>query len=164
MNSRSRFSVILFFFLFGSGMYAGAASWTYRDFYAAMQSNDTLKIISQLSEIEKSSLKEKDAYAGALMMRMSGLVKSGMDKLKIFKQGRVKLEKCIKQDSLNAEYRFLRLIIQEHIPDFMNYHSKRTEDARTIRESYRKLPSYLQDAIRDYSFHSHILKPEDFQK
>jgi hypothetical protein len=145
-------------------MSAAAASGPYQDFYAAMQSNDTMKISSQISAIEKSEMKEKDAYAGALMMRMSGLVKSGMDKLKIFKQGRVKLEQCIKQDSLNVEYRFLRLMIQEHIPDFMNYHSKKTEDARIIRESYGRLQTHLQEAIKDYSLHSKILKPEDFQK
>lgn len=164
MNFRSSFSALLFFFLLSTCKYTAAASWPYTEFYAAMQSSDTLKISSQLSAIEKSSLKEKDAYAGALMMRMSGLVKSGMDKLKIFKQGRVKLEQSIKQDSLNVEYRFLRLIIQEHIPDFMNYHSKKTEDASMIRESFRKLQPHLQEAIRDYSVHSHILKPGDFQK
>lgn len=164
MNFRSSFSVLLFFFLISNCKYTEAASWPYTEFYAAMQSSDTLKISSQLSAIENSSLPEKDAYAGALMMRMSGLVKSGIDKLKIFKQGRVRLEKCIKQDSLNTEYRFLRLIIQEHIPDFMNYHSKKTEDGRMIRDSFRKLQPHLQEAIRDYSVHSQILKPEDFRK
>ncbi len=164
MNFRSSFSILLFFFLLSTSKYTTAASMAYKEFYAAMQSNDTVKINSQLIAIEKSSMKEKEAYSGALMMRMSGLVKSGIEKLRIFKQGRIRLEKCIKQDSSNAEYRFLRLMIQEHIPDFMNYHSKKTEDAMIIRESFGKLQPHLQEAIRDYSLHSHILKPEDFRK
>ena len=114
--------------------------------------------------LEKTSLKGKDAYTGALTMRKSGLTKSGLEKLSYFKKGRRMLEASIKQDSLNAEYRFLRLMIQEHVPDFLNYHSKKKEDAIMIRESYTKLPSELQAIIKNYSKNSHILKPEDFQK
>ena len=76
----------------------------------------------------------------------------------------IKLENSIRQDSLNAEYRFLRLIIQEHVPDFMNYHSKRVEDAKMISESFGKLNATLQKAIAEYSKKSKFLKPEDLHK
>ena len=97
-------------------------------------------------------------------MQKSGMLKSGMEKLSVFKQGRKLLEACIKQDSTNAEYRFLRLMIQEQAPDFLNYHSKKDADVKVIKASYATLPLPLREAIKNYSKNSHILKPEDFQK
>ena len=164
MSIRSHFTIVFLVLLLSNSKYSAAITGPFGDFYSALQSNDTLIISAQLAALEKSSLKEKNAYTGALMMKMSGLVKSGMEKLRIFKKGRVLLEHCIKQDSLNAEYRFLRLLIQEQVPDFMNYHSKKTEDAGLIKNSFGKLQLHLQEAIKDYSKHSRILKSENFQK
>jgi len=132
--------------------------------YDAMQSDDTAKINGVLSGLENSTAKEKSAYKGTLLMKKSGLLKSGMEKLSMFKEGRKLLEASIKQDSLNAEYRFLRLMIQENVPDFLNYHSKKEADAKVIRESYAQLPAPLKEAIKKYSKNSYILKPEEFQK
>jgi hypothetical protein len=132
--------------------------------YQTMQSDDTAKINAGLSALEKSAAKEKDAYTGALLMKKSGMEKSPLEKLSVFKKGRLLLEQSIRQDSLNAEYRFLRLLIQEHVPDFLNYHSRKDEDARLIRQSYKKLSPELRQAILDYSNNSHVLKPEDFKK
>ncbi len=134
------------------------------EIYSALQSNDTSVIRTQLDALDKSSLKEKDAYTGALMMKMSGLLKSGMEKLSVFKKGRVKLEQSIKIDSLNVEYRFLRLLIQENVPDFLNYHSKKVEDAGMIKASFSKLNPDLQETIINYSKNSKLLKPEDLHK
>ena len=137
---------------------------TFHEVYAALQYDDTSKINLQLAALEKSSLKEKDAYTGALTMRKSGEVKGGLDKLSMFKKGRKLLEGSIKADTLNAEYRFLRLLIQENVPDFLNYHAKKEEDAGLIRSSFKKLSPQLQEAIRNYSRKSKVLKPEDFPK
>jgi hypothetical protein len=152
---------IIFFFL--ADAISVSAKSPLPEVYAALQTDDTAKINAQLAVLEKSAIKERDAYTGALTMKKSGLVKSGLEKLSLFKKGRVMLERCIKADSANAEYRFLRLLIQEHVPDFLNYHSKKEEDAKLIRESYPKLPPALQQAIKSYSANSHILKPEDFK-
>jgi hypothetical protein len=134
------------------------------EIYEVIESGDSSQINSALTYLEKSSLKENDAYRGALLMKKSGMMKSGMDKLNVFKQGRKLLEACIKLDSSNAEYRFLRLMIQEQAPDFLNYHSKKEEDAKMIMASYIHLPVNAREAIKKYSKKSHILKPEDFQK
>ena len=147
MNIRHcHFVLFIFILLAGIAPYTAEAG-PYQDFYNAIQSSDSAVISAQIKSLENSSIKEKEAYSGALMMKMSGIVKSGLEKLKIFKAGRIKLENSIRQDSLNAEYRFLRLIIQEHVPDFMNYHSKRVEDAKMISESFGKLNATLQKAI-----------------
>lgn len=150
--------------LFGTAQSSAGFSGPAKSVYAALQSEDSVKINEQLAAVEGSSMKEKEAYAGALTMKKSGLVKSGLEKLSLFKKGRTRLEASIKQDSSNVEYRFLRLLIQEHVPDFLNYHSKKSEDAKLIRESYNKLSAELQQLIKDYSRNSKVLKPEDFQK
>jgi len=134
------------------------------DIYEVIQSQDTVKINAALASIEKSTSKEKEAYTGTLLMKKSGMIRSGMDKLSMFKKGRKLLEASIKLDSANAEYRFLRLIIQENAPDFMNYHSKKEVDSKMIKEQYTTLPLPLREAIKKYSHNSHVLKPEDFQK
>jgi len=155
------FCVLFFFFAitrtaFSAGFIPGI--------YEVMQSGDSAKINAALAELEQSAAKEKDAYKGTLLMQKSGMLKSGMEKLSVFKQGRKLLETSIKQDSTNAEYRFLRLMIQEQAPDFLNYHSKKEADAKMIRETYATLPEPLREAIKKYSKNSRILKPEDFQK
>ncbi|CAN5366876.1 hypothetical protein BH11BAC1_BH11BAC1_10680 [soil metagenome] len=164
MNPRIIFSILILILFFGTGKTSSGFSGPSKGVYAALQSDDTSKINAQLIAIESTSWKEKDAYAGALTMKKSGLVKSGLEKLSLFKKGRVRLEASIKQDSANIEYRFLRLLIQENVPDFLNYHSKKTEDSRLIRDSFLQLPADLQQLIRDYSKKSKVLKPEDFQK
>ena len=164
MQPRLNFALFLFLFLLGKSTIAFPDTWPFSSVYKALRSNDTVEINAQLESLEKTTLSEKDAYTGALMMKLADLLKSGLEKLSTFKNGRVKLEQSIRKDSLNAEYRFLRLVIQENVPDFLNYHSKKAEDGKIIRESFGKLPKELQDVIRDYSKDSRILKPEDFKK
>ena len=149
-----------FFAVSGSAFSAGLMP----GIYEVMQSGDSAKINATLAALEKSTAKERDAYKGTLLMQKSGMLKSGMDKLSVFKQGRKLLEGSIKLDSANVEYRFLRLMIQEKAPDFLNYHSKKELDAKMIRESFATLPLQLKEAIKNYSKNSRILKPEDFQK
>lgn len=164
MSIKNSISVLIFFFLAGGLKFSSAFQGPVQDIFMVMQSDDTAKINGQLAALEKSSAKEKDAYKGALLMKKSGLEKSGLDKLSFFKKGKLLLEGSIKQDSSNAEYRFLRLIIQEHVPDFLNYHSKKNEDAMLIRKAFPKMKPDLQQAILGYSKKSEFLKPEDFQK
>jgi hypothetical protein len=163
MNTRI-FCLLLIFIAVYSRAYPTGREGGGHNIYEVMQSGDTAKINAALAEIEISSVREKNAYKGTLLMKKSGLIKSGMEKLSVFKQGRKLLEASINQDSSNAEYRFLRLMIQENAPDFLNYHSKKEVDAKMIIDSFAGLPLQLKDAIKKYSNHSHILKPEDFQK
>ena len=163
MNIRI-FGLLFIFVSAVSAAFSASPSGLVPDIYEIMQSGDSVKINAALAELEKSVAKEKDAYKGTLLMQKSGMLKSGMEKLSLFKQGRKLLETSIKQDSSNVEYRFLRLMIQEKAPDFLNYHSKKEEDAGIIRKYYSTLPANIREAINQYSKKSHILKPEDFQK
>ncbi len=127
-------------------------------FYAAMSANDIQAINSQLIIIKSSSIDEKEAYEGALLMKKAGLVSKAKEKLSLFKAGRIKLENSIKKEKENAEFSFLRLIIQEHAPKIVEYRGNLDTDISTIRSNYKKLPPEVQQAIIDYSKRSKLLK------
>lgn len=131
-------------------------------FYAAMASASVSEIDEQLASLKTASLPEKEAYEGALLMKKSGMVAKAKDKLSLFKSGRTKLEAAIAKEPDNAEFRFLRLIIQEHAPKVVNYRSEIDKDSKLIRSNYKNLPAAVQQAISDYSKKSSVLKPSYF--
>jgi len=151
------------FFLCSFGYLAKAQqSFEIASFYESMQSHDTSEIDTQLKIVDASSLKEKNAYSGALLMKKAGLVSGPGHKLSLFKSGHKKLEASIKKNSTNAELRFLRLMVQEHAPGILGYKNNEQQDADFIKKAYKDLPHEVQRAIIDYSKQSKILKPADF--
>ncbi len=127
-------------------------------FYTAMSATDMELVNSQLAIVRSSSINEKEAYEGALLMKKAGLVTKAKEKLSLFKAGRSKLETAIKKDKDNAEFSFLRLIIQEHAPKIVEYRNNRDSDVSFIRSNYKKLPQEVQQAIIDYSKRSKLLR------
>jgi len=130
-------------------------------FYAALSSGSSSKIDEQLSLLKSNSIEEKNAFEGALLMRKAGLVSAPPKKLNLFKQGNKKLEAAIKADMDNAEYRFLRLMIQENSPGILDYKGNIKSDGEFIRQSYKNLPPAIQKAILDYCKISKTLKAAD---
>jgi hypothetical protein len=131
-------------------------------FYAAMASSSMEEIDAQLAIIRASTIAEKDAYEGALLMKKSGMVNKAKDKLNLFKAGRTKLESSLAKETGNTEFHFLRLIIQEHAPKIVNYRNELEKDSQAIRSNFKTLPPVVQQAIIDYSKKSTILKPAYF--
>ncbi|CAN5864594.1 hypothetical protein BH11BAC4_BH11BAC4_19180 [soil metagenome] len=128
-------------------------------YYAALSSSKEAVINTQLAALQLSSIPEKEAYEGALLMKKSGLIKSGAkEKLNLFKAGRTKLEDAITKDNNNIEYRFLRLIIQENAPKIVKYRNDMEQDSQLVRTNFKNLPQNLQLVITDYSKTSKVLK------
>lgn len=131
-------------------------------FYAAMKAGEMSRLDNEIALVQKSSFAQQKAFEGALLMRKSGLEKKASDKLKFFKEGRIKLETAILNEPSNAEYRFLRLTIQENAPKQVKYKTNIDEDKKMIIKSYKNLLPAVQNAVIDYSKNSDILKPGDF--
>ena len=127
-------------------------------FYHAIASDDLEEINEQLNIVKSSSINEKEAYEGALLMKKAGLVTKAKEKLSLFKSGRLKLESSIKKEANNTEFCFLRLIIQEHAPKMVKYNSDIESDSLQIRTNYKSLAPVVQQAISDYSKKSKVLK------
>jgi hypothetical protein len=127
-------------------------------FYAVMETGNLKDIDAQLSLVRESIITEKNAYEGALLMKKSGIVTKTNEKLSLFKSGRSKLESSILKDNSNIEYRFLRLIIQEHAPKVVKYRNEIKEDSNLIRTHFKNLSPLLQQLINEYSEKSTALK------
>lgn len=139
-----------------------AAKFNRKELFAAMASPDVANVDNQLNALKDTDVKGKSAYEGALTMKKAGLVKGANKKLKLFKEGHKKLEAAITKDKENGELRFLRLMIQEHAPGILGYKDDLDKDSAYIRQSFKKLPVDVQQAITSYSKTSKVLRPEDF--
>ena len=130
-------------------------------FYSVVSSGNLKKINAELNSLKSDFIEGKDAFIGGLLMRKAGLETLPREKLKLFKAGRIKLEKAILEDSTNAEYRFIRLMIQENAPGIVRYHGDLPGDKYYIEKSFKTLSPDLQNAIINYSKTSKVLKPSD---
>lgn len=131
-------------------------------YYAVLRVGKMDDVNQELDKLGTSTILEKEAYTGTLLMRKAGLVKLPSEKVKLFKKGRIALETQLLKDNDNAEYHFLRLIIQEHAPKIVKYKKEIETDKAYIIKSYKHLSPAVQQAILDYSKNSKILQPQDF--
>ena len=161
MRLRVLLSFLLFSFCWMTGK-VQAQSFDRTAYYRALSSTDVSDVNDELEVVKGAKVSEKEAYEGTLLMKKAGLVSKPADKLSNFKSGKIKLETEISKDTSNAEYRFLRLIIQEHAPKIVKYSSDLDKDRKFIRSAFAGLPAALQQAIIDYSKNSRILHPDDF--
>ena len=127
-------------------------------YYKAMESESKTLVDAQISELNSAPADVKNAFLGAMIMRKAGIGGNPASKLKLFKRGRALLEEAIAKDPKNAEFRFLRLIIQENAPGVLGYKYDVQKDSEFIRKSYNSLPEDLQKTIADYNKKSKVLK------
>jgi hypothetical protein len=161
--------LFLFLFLSGAVKIGNSLPLTLRTpqnfdlatYYAILKSGGLEEVDKELAGIEDLRSPGKEAYRGALLMKKAGLLKKPKNKLEEFKKGRTELETVIHFNSSNAEYRFLRLIIQEHAPKITKYHDQLKEDSEFVRLHYKELPTALQRVIKDYSRTSSALHVTD---
>jgi len=155
---------VLFLVIFSTSRALGQQNGSAFDrqaYYQAM-SLDKLNLINeQLDKLNTASIPGKDAYEGAMTMKKAGLNGNPDKKLRLFKSGHRKLEAAIHKDSNNVEFRFLRLMIQEHAPGVLGYKGSLKTDSDYIHRSYKTLSKELQVIILDYSKKSKILKLGD---
>lgn len=132
------------------------------EFYTVFARGDLGRINQELETIAPTTFPGKDAYVGALLMRRAQFRSFAGDKLNDFKAGARKLETTIQADSTNAEFRFLRLCIQEHAPRIVGYRSDLDRDNLYIHLHFKELDTVVQNAVVAYSQHSQVLKPQNF--
>jgi len=97
------------------------------------------------------------AYTAGLLIKQSGLEADPGTKLKLFKQGVALLEEQIAEYPANAEYKFIRYIMQDRSPVFLRYKSNLEEDAFVVGKDFSKLDKPVQDAVRRYAVNSPLL-------
>jgi hypothetical protein len=130
-------------------------------YYTVMASGNITAVDSLLSLLQQETLKDKEAYEGALLMRKAGLLRRPKEKLSVFRSGARKLETALAKDSSNGEYHFLRLIIQENAPGVVHYNKDVEKDSQFVYRSFKLLSPVVQKAVLDYSKHSKTLRVKE---
>jgi hypothetical protein len=162
MKSCAKFLMFFLFFVCVAFKSGQAKGFEKANFYAVLKTGKIAEVNEELDLVTTSSISEKDAYEGVLLMRKAGLVKIPAERLKLFKRGRIALETAILNDKDNGEYRFLRLVIEEKAPKIVKYSHDLEADKEQIKRTFKNLPPVVQNAIIDYSKGSKILSPQDF--
>lgn len=130
-------------------------------FYAVYSTASLDGINNFITKLENGGSSENKAFLGALFMRKSGLISSRKEQLSFFKKGRVLLEKEIEESPNNAEYRFLRITIQEQAPKILGYNRNLDQDKKVLIKGFKDLNPETQKAIIGYAKKSHLLKNAD---
>ncbi len=132
-------------------------------YFEAIASDSKAKVDKELEVLKGLQGADKEAYEGALLMKKAGQVLLPKDKLRYFKKGRIQLETVLQANSANAEYHFLRLIIEEHAPKIVKYKADLAADAILVKKEYKNLPPAVQHAVLNYSKTSKMLSLQDFK-
>jgi hypothetical protein len=127
-------------------------------FFESLESNDIQTVEASLKMVQRSTIKEKEAYRGALLMKKAGLVSGPRAKLNLFKEGHGLLEKAIDKEPSNVTYRFLRMIIQENAPWILNYNDDIEVDAKVITVKFDTLSPAIKSAVIYYGKKSKYLR------
>ena len=135
------------------------ASFSKAEYFKIIAGSEASAMTALQSKIEKGlNGAEKDAYTGALKMKQAETQKTPKEKLGFFKEGKTLLESAIATHPKNAEYRFLRIMIQENAPKILKYHHNLKEDGIFVKEHYLSLSSEIKNAVIAYSKTSNNLK------
>jgi hypothetical protein len=165
MTMKTNLSIVLLLCQLGAALKTGAQEKPAFDklvFYKSMATDKKAEVDAELNLLQRAGIPGLEAYVGALTMKKAEFAGIPSKKLNLFKSGHRKLESAIKNEHENAEYRFLRLMIQENAPAVLGYKNDIKADSEYIRKSYKNLPEDIQQVIIDYSKKSKTLRAGDF--
>ena len=131
-------------------------------FYSVMKTGDLASVDQEMDVLKELPANEQTGYEGALLMKKADLMKKPKDRLKYFKEGRIKLETALMNDNDNIEFHFLRLAIEEHAPRIVKYRADIPKDKELVIKNFKNLSPAVQHAILDYCSRSKVLHKEDF--
>jgi hypothetical protein len=143
--------LITFVFLF-------LVSWTKKDAYSDISSESETIITKQIAELKKQKTSDARALRAVFIMKSAQFEFAPWSKFSVFNEGKAMLEKEIKADYSNPEYRLLRLIIQENAPAIVGYSSSVEADAKLIKSSLAKMDTDAKAFALKYAKKSEALK------
>lgn len=146
------------FMVFAGGFAFSQTTGDVKAIYNALALGKPAQVDAQLSKLSSLSTNDRSAFEGALLMRKAGSVTLPSKKLELFKTGNKKLEAAISKEPSNADYRFLRLMIQENAPKALGYHKQIGADSKFIIQNFKSLSAAGQQAAKEYSRRSASLR------
>ncbi len=159
-NYMLKIKVAFFLLVFAYTSVSAISAFDKASFYNVMATGDMEKVDREIEVVQNTSIREKLGYEAVLLIRKAGLLAKPKDKLKYFKEGRIKFEKAISDDD-NSEYHFLRLTIEENAPNVVKYKSDIEKDKQYVITHFKNYPPVVQRAIMEYCKRSKVLHKED---
>jgi hypothetical protein len=133
-------------------------------FYDALYSESLEAVEIGLGELDKEKATTiVAAYKGGLMMKRASYLDTPAKRTQSFKAGHQLLESAIEAEPNNAEYRFIRLTIQENAPGILKYNKNIEEDKAIILGGYKGLDAKKRAYILGYTNESTALSTADFE-
>ncbi|MCG8573246.1 MAG: hypothetical protein MI810_00055 [Flavobacteriales bacterium] len=149
--------LFLFFFLL---TVSAAAQPTTEVYFEAFLSNDNAQMKKMETELKTFTQTPKiRAQRGALLAKIAMSEKDKSTKVRNFNMGKEMLEKQLRDNKENVEYRFMRLCIQTFCSG-MNYEDNIQDDKKMILDHFSELEEALKNIIRTYARTSPVFKDE----
>lgn len=131
-----RFAVVCIFLLAVTTTFANVEK--VRNEFPYINSLEKIEIYIKQLENDKSA--NAQAYLAALYFLKSKHVKFPISKWNYFKKGKTLLNKVVEKWPNNIEYRYLRLVFQHKLPDFLDYNSNIKTDFNTYLKNFESSP------------------------
>ena len=133
-------------------------------FFDAFGSDELSKIEETLMSLEaQEQSADVQAYTAGLLMKKASFMKTPFQKLSMFRDGKKRLETIITNYPSNAEYRIIRLVLQENAPKILKYNTNIEEDLRLIKETFTRHSKVVQQFLLDYAKESNVLSSSDLR-
>ncbi len=121
-------------------------------FYKALSSTNEEVIVAYKKKLGATLTNyDAKAYYASLVMKEAKFAISPFTKLERFNKGKDLLEAVISQNKSNAEYRFLRLMVQENAPSILGYDDAILQDCQLITANFYQFSATLQTIVLNYS-------------
>lgn len=106
-------------------------------------------LYSFLEKFEKVNCFESEPYIASAIMHKAHHSNSPFKKMRFFKEGKERLELFIKQNPNHIEARYLRALIQNEIPKFLNYNDNLEKDTLFVVNNISKsdIPADYQKTL-----------------
>lgn len=108
-------------------------------FHQAIDQSKIAEALMQDLSLQKSKSTYLEAYEAALYMVNAKYLFLPTSKYASFKKGKVQLESIIANNPNNVEFRYLRLIIQKNVPQFLGYHDKQASDQLFLLYQFKNI-------------------------
>ena len=132
-------------------------------FYKAFSSDSEAVIKAELKGINPNKSTQNQAYFGALTMKCADFGGGPAQKLQYFRNGKKQLEAAIKKEPSNAEFRLIRLTIQEKCPRMLNYRKNISEDQKAVIKGFSGFPASVKRFVTAYAKTSSVLNTTDLK-
>ena len=89
-------------------------------------------LLAFIAQVEAADCVEADPYMASAIMQKAQFALAPWTKYRYFLKGKAKLEDFIRENPENVDARYVRFLVQSHVPAFLGYKKNLVEDSTLI--------------------------------